>query len=222
MTDVVVVGAGLAGLVCAAELTTAGLDVALLEAGDGVGGRVRTDLVEGFRLDRGFQVLLTAYPHARAHLDLAALDLRTFSPGAKIRTARGFATVSDPFRDPGRLPATLAAPVGSLLDKARIGLLRAQVRRGSVEDVWQRPEVSTAERLAGLGFSARMVDAFFRPFLGGVLLDRELTTSSRQFDFVFRCFSEGQVAVPAQGMQAISDAARRARPPCQPAAADRR
>ena len=205
MHDVVVVGAGLAGLVCATELQTAGLDVAVLEAGDGVGGRVRTDRIDGFLLDRGFQVLLTAYPHVRTHVDLDSLDLRPFVPGATVRTGGRFATVADPLRDPARLPATVAAPVGSLLDKARIGWLRQQVRRGGLDDLWRRPETTTAQRLRGLGFSERMLDTFFRPFLGGVLLDRELSTSSRQFDFVFRCFSGGDVAVPAAGMQAIGD-----------------
>lgn len=201
--DVAVVGAGLAGLCCARELAARGLDVTVLEASDGVGGRVRTDELDGFLLDRGFQVLLTAYPEAARVLDYAALDLRAFAPGARVRVGGRFTQVSDPFRRPAELPATLASPVGSLADKARIGLLRRRVRSGPPERVWERPETTTLTELRHLGFSARIIDTFFRPFLGGVLLDESLGASSRQFDFVFRAFSEGDSVLPMAGIAAI-------------------
>lgn len=203
--DVVVVGAGLAGLTCALELHRRGLGVRVLEASDGVGGRVRTDTLDGFLLDRGFQVLLTAYPEARRLLDQGALDLRPFQPGALVRSRGGFARVADPLRRPMDLPATLAAPVGSPVDKLRIALLRQQVRSGTLDDLWQRPETTTAEALERRGFSARMRSTFFRPFLGGVLLDDALGTSSRQFEFVFRMFSEGDSVLPARGIGAIPE-----------------
>lgn len=204
-TDVVVVGAGLAGLACARELHARGLDVTVLEASDGVGGRVRTDALDGFLLDRGFQVLLTAYPEARRVLDLPALGLHAFQPGALVRTGGGFGRVADPLRRPADLPATLAAPVGSLLDKLRIGLLRQQVRSGTLEELWERPETTTDEALRRRGFSARMRSTFFRPFLGGVLLDEALGTSSRQFEFVLRMFSAGDSVLPAHGIGAIPE-----------------
>ena len=111
--DVVIVGAGLAGLACARVVAANGLQPVVLEVGDGVGGRVRTDVVDGFRLDRGFQVLLTAYPEAATQLDLAALDLKVFDPGAMVRVAGAWAHVADPMRQPRTIVHTLRAPVGT-------------------------------------------------------------------------------------------------------------
>ena len=204
-TDVVIVGAGLAGLACALRLREAGVGVRVLEASDGVGGRVRTDVVEGFRLDRGFQVLLTAYPETRRVLDYAALDLRPFLPGALVRRSSHFHELSDPWRRPERAWRSLTAGVGSLADRLRTARFRGRVRRGSLEDLFRRPETSAAERLHAEGFSAGMIDAFFRPFFGGVLLDRSLCASSRMLEFVFRMMAEGDVAVPAAGMRAIPE-----------------
>ena len=204
-TDVVIVGAGLAGLACALRLHEAGAGVRVLEASDGVGGRVRTDVVDGFRLDRGFQVLLTAYPETRRVLDYAALDLRPFLPGALVRRAGRFHELSDPWRQPGRAWRSLTAGVGSLADRLRMARFRGRVRRGSLEDLFRRPETSAAERLHAEGFSAGMIDAFFRPFFGGVLLDRSLGASSRMLEFVFRMMAEGDVALPAAGMGAIPE-----------------
>lgn len=116
MKDVVIVGAGLAGLTCARRLQAGGLDCVVLEASEAVGGRVRTDLVEGFQLDRGFQVLLTAYPAARKWLDYERLALKKFSAGARVWCEGRTHGVSDPWREPRALWATLQAPVGSLAD----------------------------------------------------------------------------------------------------------
>ena len=203
-TDVLIVGAGLAGLNCARHLHRRGIPFQLLEASDGVGGRVRTDRVDGFLLDRGFQVLLTAYPETRIALDYDALDLRPFYDGALIRTGGRFYRLADPLRRPLDAPATLFAPIGSLLDKLKVGWLRWNVLRGSVENLLRRPEVTTLDALRDRwGFSEEMIDAFFRPFLGGILLDRDLQASSRMFEFVFRMFSKGATAIPATGMEAI-------------------
>ena len=199
--DVVIVGAGLAGLCCARTLSDAGATVRVLEASDGVGGRVRSDVVDGFVLDRGFQVLLTAYSQARAFLDYAALDLKTFDPGARVWTGKGFATVGDPFRDPRRLWDTLRADVGSLFDKLRILKLR---RRALAGDAFAVAERSTAEELRRLGFDTRMIERFFRPFLGGVFLEGGLETSNRMLYFTWRHFSAGDTAVPARGIGRIS------------------
>jgi phytoene dehydrogenase-like protein len=203
--DVVIVGAGLAGLACALRLHEAGARVRVLEASDGVGGRVRTDVVEGFRLDRGFQVLLTAYPEARRVLDYTALDLRPFLPGALVRRSSHFHELSDPWRRPERAWRSLTAGVGSLADRLRMARFRGRVRRGSLADLFRRPETSAAERLHAEGFSAGMIDAFFRPLFGGVLLDRSLSASSRMLEFVFRMMAEGDVALPAAGMGAIPE-----------------
>jgi phytoene dehydrogenase-like protein len=203
MPDAVVIGAGLAGLCCARELSAAGLEVLVLERSDGPGGRVRTDAVDGFLLDRGFQVLLTAYPEARRALDYERLGLRTFESGALIRRDGGFSRVADPFRHPFKAAGSLRRSPGSLPDKLRVARLRRRLSSFSLNEILTAPQVSTAEALRLEGFSQELVDAFFRPFLGGVFLDPSLETSSRLFAFVFKLFTEGEAALPAAGMQAI-------------------
>lgn len=201
-TTVAVVGAGLAGLAVARRLQHRGVDVTLLEASDGVGGRVRTDVVDGFRLDRGFQVLLTDYPELRA-LDLAALDLRRFAPGALVRHRGAFHRVGDPLRRPRTALATALAPIGTPADKARVVALRGRVRRAGARDLLRGEDVTTRERLAALGFSDAAVDRFLGPLFGGIQLDPQLQTSARMFDVIFRSLARGDAAVPAAGMGAL-------------------
>ena len=202
---IVVVGAGLAGLSCAVHLHEAGHRVEVYEAADGVGGRVRSDRVDGFTLDRGFQVALTAYPEMHRQLDMGALDLQAFEPGALVwRNGRG-SVVSDPFRRPTSLLSTATAPIGSVIDKARIALLRARLRRVHPARLLQGEDVTTAEALSADGFTSTMVDRFFRPLVGGIQLDPDLSDSRRMFDIIFRMLADGDSAVPAAGMQAIPD-----------------
>lgn len=201
---VIIVGAGVSGLSCAADLVRQGVDVRVLEASDGVGGRVRTDIVDGFRLDRGFQLLLTAYPEVRARLDPERLDLRPLPPGARVRKDGRVHVVADPFRAPDLAWATLAAPVGTLVDKLRVLLLRQDALRGTLDDLMQAPETSTRLALHAAGFSPRFVDAFWRPFLGGTFFDPDLATSSRMMRFVVRMAALGDNAIPADGMGAVS------------------
>lgn len=204
--DVVVVGAGLAGLACARVLQAAGVDCLVLERSDAVGGRVRTDVVDGFRLDRGFQVYLTAYPAGRRELDYADLDLRPFVSGARIRKQARWYRLADPLRNPLSAPAGLLAPIGNVADKLRVLRLRQSLSRASIEQLFSKPELRTEDALRSRwGFSEGMIDDFFRPFLGGVTLDRDLGTSSRSFEFVMKMFSEGDAAVPALGMQRIPE-----------------
>jgi phytoene dehydrogenase-like protein len=203
--DVVVVGAGLAGLACARRLVAAGRTVRVLEASDAVGGRVRTDVVDGFRLDRGFQVLLTSYPAAQAQLDLAGLDLRPFSPGVTVRAGGRFHTLADPLRDPLRALGGVLTPVATIPDELRLLRLRARVLRTPGHRLARSAQVPIRQRLVDEGFSPRIISSFFRPFLAGVFLDTDLTTSSRMFDLVFRSFFRGEVAVPAEGMQAMPE-----------------
>jgi protoporphyrinogen oxidase len=202
--EVLIVGGGLAGLCCARRLQQSGVSFQIVEAADAVGGRARTDNVDGFLLDRGFQVLLTAYPEARDVLDYGKLNLARFEPGALIRYRGSFHRFADPWRRPRHLLATAISPVASLGDKLRVARLRRRVCRGTLTELHERPETTTLAQLHNEGFSERIIERFFRPFLGGVFLESGLNTSSRKFEFVFRMFSLGDAAVPAKGMGAMA------------------
>lgn len=205
MADVVVVGAGLAGLVCARTLEQAGRAVTVLEASDGVGGRVRTDVVDGFLLDRGFQVLLTAYPEAVRQLDYDILDLQRFRRGVVVRAGGSFRTLADPLREPAAAFASAFTPLATWSDLLRLLAWRATLVRGTGRHLAHAPQTTAAQALRGRGFSERIVQTFFGPFLSGTFFDPDLSTSSRLLDLVFRCFFTGDVAVPAQGMQQMPE-----------------
>ncbi|HEX9259987.1 MAG TPA: NAD(P)/FAD-dependent oxidoreductase, partial [Acidimicrobiales bacterium] len=201
--EAVIVGAGLAGLACARTLRAAGREVIVIEASDAVGGRVRTDVVEGFQLDRGFQVVLTAYPELERQLDVSALRLQHFEPGALVwRGGRG-TVVADPFRSPRHAVSTALAPIGSPWDKVRIARLRRRVQHTPVPTLLRGDDVTTLAGLHAEGFSAKAIDRFFRPLFGGIQLDPELKTSNRMFTTIFRMLADGSAAVPALGMGAI-------------------
>lgn len=199
-TDVCVVGAGLAGLACARLLTRQGVEVRLFEASDGVGGRVRTDVVDGFRLDRGFQVLLSQYPEVHHQLRVPDLALCRFEPGALVRVDGRFHQVSDPLRRPSTTWDAVRAPVGSLVDKARLARLFLDLRRTPPRDLLRRPDRSTLEELEARGFSSRMIDTFWRPLFAGIQLDPDLEVSSRRFTLILSMLAEGDATVPALGM----------------------
>lgn len=201
--DVLIVGAGLSGLCCARQLRQQGVRCLVLEASSGVGGRIRTDIVDGFRLDRGFQVFLTSYPEAKAILDYQALDLKPFLPGALIRYDGRFHEMTDPWRRPSSAIRSLFSPIGSITDKFRIARFRSRLLRGSIYDRFRDPETTSLQALQDAGFSPSIIERFFRPFLGGIFLDSELRTSSRMLNFVFRMFSLGKACLPAEGMEAI-------------------
>lgn len=202
---VVVVGAGLAGLTCALRLHQAGRPVLVLEASDGVGGRVRTDLVEGYRLDRGFQVLLTGYPAAKRWFDYDALDLQPFSPGVRIRRDGRFHRLADPFQAPIAGAAGAFSPIATIPDGLRLLAWRRAVIAPPGPEVAARPAVPTTDRLDDRGFSPAIREGFFSPFLAGTFFDTELTTSSQVTELVFRSFFRGRVTVPALGMQQLPE-----------------
>ncbi len=204
MVDVAIVGAGLAGLSCALRLESAGLSVALIEAEDAPGGRIRTDQVDGFRLDRGFQILLTGYPELAHQIDLKALRLRPLAAGALVRHNRRFHHFTDPFRSSMGAALSIALdPVVTFGDKLRIARLRRLVKQGEPADLFKRPETTTRVFLENYGFSSKMMQRFFEPFFAGVFLERELATSSRYFQFLFRMFSYGDAAIPENGMEML-------------------
>ncbi|MEU6411803.1 FAD-dependent oxidoreductase [Microbispora sp. NPDC046933] len=203
---VIVVGAGLAGLACAWHLRQEGVPVRVLEASDGVGGRIRTDLVDGFRLDRGFQVFNTGYPEARQVLDIPALRLRPFSSGVMIFREGRRERVMLPWRHPGQALSGLLARVGTPVDKAVMAAVTA--RDLLLPDALVRRRGGAAERtteaeLRRWGASPEIVENLFRPFLAGVLLERELETSGRYFHLLWRAFARGTIGLPAMGMGRI-------------------
>ena len=202
--DVLIVGAGLSGLTAAKILKAAGKTIKIIEAGDSVGGRVQTDEVNGFLLDRGFQVFLKAYPEAKQLLDYKALDFKAFKPGAIIFDENGTTEIGDPFREPLTLFKTIFSPVGSLPDKFKMLSLKLKLMGTSVESIFEKPETTTVDHLVDMGFSDKMIQKFFVPFMTGIFLEDKLYTSSRMFDFVFKMFSEGDTVVPAKGMGMIS------------------
>ncbi|ADD06133.1 amine oxidase family protein [Natrialba magadii ATCC 43099] len=205
---VLVVGGGLAGLVAARHLAGGGVTVSLLERRDTVGGRVRTIERDGFRFDRGFQVLFTAYPAVQRELDLEALDLRAFAPGATIARPGHRSTLSDPLREPRAALSTLLNPDITVGDKRRVLSLWRELR-GREHDpdavfAADRSEDTTIDQfLRDRGFSDRFRERFVAPFYGGITLDRSLSTSSRVFEYTFAALASGSTAVPAAGMGAI-------------------
>jgi phytoene dehydrogenase-like protein len=208
---VVVAGGGLAGLIAARHLAEAGAEVELFERRDRVGGRVRTRTVEGFTLDRGFQVLFTAYPAAKRELDYEALDLRSFAPGATIAWADHRSTLADPFGDPAAALPTLLNRDVRTADKLRLLKLQFELRRRETADILtesvpnEQPEPTIRNYLADYGFSKAFVERFAEPFYGGITLDRSLGTSSSVFEYTFKMLSMGETAVPAEGMAAIPE-----------------
>src|SRR5580700_5940855 len=201
--SVVVVGAGLAGLSCARRLQREGCNAHVYEATDSVGGRLRTDVVDGFRLDRGFQVLFTAFPALRKELDLAQLDLKAFDPAALVIWKGQLYPFSDPFRGPKRLIQSAFSGLFSPADKMRLLKLRRMLMRLDLTDIFLLPDQSTFDYLTELGFSSQFIDNFARPIFGGMFLQRGLETSARMFGFIFKMLMEADVCVPASGMNAI-------------------
>ena len=202
---IIIVGGGLSGLAAGITLQESGLEVLILEASDGVGGRVRTDTDKGFLFDRGFQVLLKSYPEAQRFLDYNALDLRSFLPGALVLNQVGENLVMDPLRNPSYLFQTLFSPIGSLADKLNLLRLKLKLNSQKFDQIFKKEESTTIAYLNSFGFSKKIIEDFFIPFLGGIFLENKLKTSSRMFEFVFKLFGAGDTSVPALGMGQISE-----------------
>ncbi|PZG02390.1 NAD(P)/FAD-dependent oxidoreductase [Micromonospora deserti] len=202
-TDVVIVGGGLAGLAAARRLHRAGVPWRLLEATGRLGGRVATDAVDGFLLDRGFQVLNTAYPRLGTLLDVDRLRLGWFTSGVLVRKGDRLARLVNPVREPAGAPGAALAGVGSLVDRLRLATLAAGCATLPVGRLLAAPETTTEAALRRAGLSAAIIEELIRPFLSGVLADRELETSSHVLAMVLRSFARGRIGLPTEGMAAL-------------------
>ena len=203
--DIIVVGAGASGLIAALTAIEDGKSVILFERANQVGGRLATDREDGFQFDHGFQVLLNAYPAIKKWIDIAALETKAFAPGAHILLPEGKrTTIGDPLRQPGMLFQTIQSPVGSFGDKLKLLKLVRKVKSTSCEKLFQEAEMSTDDFLSRWGFSDDMINLFFKPFYGGIFLERELMTSNRMFLFTFKMFAEGHAVLPKGGLQAVA------------------
>jgi hypothetical protein len=200
MNPVIIVGGGLAGLAAAKELEQAGVDYRLLEATGRFGGKVATDAIDGFRLDRGFQVYFSAYPHAARMLDHSALRLKKFPAGARVFWGGKWHQI-----DRAHPLETLRSPLFGIGDKLRTLLWQAWAKRQSVDDIRRGPDQTGEDFLRQRKFSSAYIDRFARPFYGGITLDRDLHISSRQLNFIFKMLSQGGASVPEAGMGAISN-----------------
>lgn len=201
--DVIIVGAGVAGLTAALKCEESGYSTLLIDTDTDVGGRVQTDEIEGFTLERGFQVLIDTYEKANELLDFDLLNLQKFQPGARIYDENGSFSIADPIRKLSALPSTALSRVGSLSDKLKMLQLSRKLQAKSVAEVFEGERQSTLNYLRDFGFSDKIIENFFRPFFGGIFLERELTTDAAMFRFVFRNFSKGSACIPAKGMGEI-------------------
>ena len=198
-----IIGAGVSGLIAARVLEDHGFCPVIIEATNRVGGRVKTDLIEGYQLDHGFQVLLTAYPAAQKHLDYKALELQNFLPGASIFSSNGQKIIGDPLRSPYLLFSTLFSGIGTLRDKFKILKLNLYLKKKSLTTIFAEKEQTTHSYLTSLGFSDEIITNFFKPFFSGIFLETKLETSSRMFEFVYKMFGEGHATLPKSGIEAI-------------------
>jgi phytoene dehydrogenase-like protein len=209
---IAIIGAGLSGLACARLLAKAGMPFTLYESADAVGGRVRSDRVDGFTLDRGFQVLLPAYPEARRVLDYEGLNLCPLYRGAEIYFKNRLHRLADPFQHPLDALKNLGDDFIPWRDKWQTLVLWKE--SADTKTIERRlPEIETEDYLRDFGFSEAMIDRFFRPFFGGVFLEKDLRTSVRMFFFLYAMFRRSGAAIPAAGMQAIPDQLGIALPP---------
>ncbi|MDQ3540295.1 MAG: FAD-dependent oxidoreductase [Chloroflexota bacterium] len=208
-TPVIIVGAGLAGLTCARELHRAGTAVIVIEATGTVGGRVRSEFdADGFVIDRGFQIMLSAYPALKRQVDLDSLGSAAFDAGAVIWTGARRIPLADPLRHPAALLRDLTAPVFPLADKLRLARWALGVSRASWDSAANAANEQGVDRsgMAALrqrGFSDAFITRFAQPFWGGILLDRSLSVSAGVLEFTLKMFLGGSGVLPKRGVGAV-------------------
>jgi protoporphyrinogen oxidase len=198
-----IIGGGISGLIAARVLEEHGLSATIIEATDRLGGRVKTDVLDGYSLDHGFQVLLTAYPAAKKYLDFDALALQEFLPGSAIFKNGKQKIIGDPLRNLSLLIPTLFSGIGTVNDKLKILALNRRLKKKSIQNIFAEKEQTTISYLENIGFSEAIITDFFIPFFSGIFLENKLETSSRMFEFVYKMFGEGNAALPKDGIQAI-------------------
>ena len=203
--SIAIIGAGVSGLTAAITLQKAGYQTTIYEANSFVGGRVYSDTSRSQILDHGFQVMLDAYPAVQEFLDVEALKLRKFVSGSIVFKDGKKYRLGDASRNSSFLWSTIVAGVGSIKDKWLVFSLSRKLKQKSIQEIFASPEVTTLAYLQDFGFSAKMINSFFKPFYAGIFLETELATSSRMFEFVFKMFTEGNATIPAQGIKAIPE-----------------
>lgn len=201
--SIAIIGAGVGGLTAALQLETLGHSTTIFEADAKLGGRVQSEVVDGYVLDKGFQVLLTAYPMVKKYLDFEPLQLQKFSSGSYIFNKNGKSCIGDPLRDISLLIPTLLSSVANFADKWRILKLTKKLKKKSITSIFEDSEITTAAYLKNFGFSDTVINNFFKPFFSGIFLETELRTSSRMFEFIFKMFAEGEAAIPKAGIEDI-------------------
>ncbi len=200
---IAIIGAGVSGLIAAKVLESQGYSPTVYEASDRVGGRVKTDVVKGYQLDHGFQVLLDAYPMAAKYLDYLKLELGKFLPGATLFKNGKQITIGDPLRNISLLLPTLSSGIGTWVDKWKIFMLNKELKKKSIDSIFSEEETTTLHYLKSKGFSDTIIKDFFTPFFSGIFLEPDLTTSSRMFQFVYKMFGTGNAILPKAGIEAI-------------------
>ena len=199
-----IIGGGISGLVAAQVLENHGISPVIIDADDRVGGRVKTDIVKGFQLDRGFQVLLSSYSAAKKYLDYKSLDLQPLKAGSCVFVGGKQCFFGDPLRDLSLFIPTLFSTLGTLGDKLKIAKLNFHLQKKTIDKIFEDREITTKEYLIAKGFSKKIIKNFFAPFFSGIFLESELYTSSRMFEFVFKMFGEGLALLPKGGIEEIS------------------
>ena len=205
LSKIHIIGAGISGLIAAQVLENYGYKPTIIEGSNSVGGRVKSDLVEGYLLDRGFQVLLTSYPAAKKYIDFDALEIQKLLPGATIFKNGKSQTIGDPLRSFSLLFPTLFSSIGTFSDKLKILKLNVLLKKKEIDTIFKEDEKTTLQYLIDVGFSEEMIQTFFKPFFSGIFLEPNLDTSSRMFEFVYKMFGEGLAVLPKAGIQAISN-----------------
>ena len=203
-TDIIIIGAGLSGLTCALRIQESGRNYLLIDKSDNIGGRVRSTYEGGFIFDHGFQVYNTAYNYGCEVLDYENLKFCSFKPGAKIYLNSKFEIISDPFKDIINFPKMVFSNISNFSDKIKILKMKFQLNNYEFHNDLSE-DCTTIDYLERFGFSEYFIESFFRPFFGGVFLEKKLNTSAKFFKFVFSKFNSGTICLPEKGMQKIPD-----------------